>query len=84
MWIRHASQPLTEQVQGLLTMSQGRTYYHVIVPSPGAGDAGEKVIVSADSHEVNTTLGDPDLVLFLDEAEVARFARVLSWWAVQG
>ena len=65
-------------------MSQGRTYYHVIVPSPGAGDAGEKVIVQADSHEVNTTLGDPDLVLVLDEMEVARFARVLSWWTVQG
>ena len=67
-------------------MSQDRTYYHVIVPSPGgdAGDAGEKVIVPADSHEVNTTLGEPDLVLFLDETEVARFARVLSWWTVQG
>ena len=65
-------------------MSQSQTYYHVIVPSPGAGEGGEKVIVQADSHEANTTLSDPDLVLFLDEMEVARFARVLSWWTVQG
>ena len=66
------------------TTSQNRTYYHVIVPSPGAGDGGEKVIIPADSHEVNTTLSDPDLILFLDEMEVARFHRVMSWWAVQG
>lgn len=53
------------------TMSQNRTYYHVIVPSLGAGDGGEKVVIPADSHEVNTTLHDPDLIQFRDETEVA-------------
>ncbi|MDE0675159.1 MAG: hypothetical protein OXI06_08790 [bacterium] len=65
-------------------MNETATYYHVVVDGTAlGGGCDEKLIVPADSHVLTETDDLPGIVLYRDKKEVARFARVLSWWTVQ-